>query len=82
MSESQAFGYPSIRSSYTIQHDEQGYRCYRGALRQHGRRVIWECDHLHYARSFYSDGAQACANQEYWRRARAGRSQSGGAADG
>ena len=69
-------GYPSIRASYTIQVDEQGYRCYRGALRRYAdKTVIWQCGHLHYARGFYSDGAQACANQEHWRRSRAAAAQ-------
>ena len=64
--------HPSIRASYTMQVDEQGYRCYRGALRRASdRSIVWECEHRHYARGFYGGGAQACANQEYWRRSRA-----------
>lgn len=65
------FGWPGIRTSYTVQRDNQGYRCYRGALRRSkDRGVIWECGHVHYARGFHSDGAQWCANQEHWRRSR------------
>lgn len=64
------FGWPSIRDSYTIQRDEQGNRCYRGALRRDtDQGVIWECDHQHYARGYYSGGARWCATQEHWRRA-------------
>lgn len=73
MREEEAFGWPSIKTSYTRHRGKQGYLIYRGALRRDAdKSVMWECEHEHTARGYNdNDGALRCANQEHWRRSRA-----------
>jgi hypothetical protein len=54
-----------------VYREEQDHRYSRAALRNiTDRGAIWECEHRHDARGYFSDGAMACANQEHWRRCR------------
>jgi hypothetical protein len=54
-----------------VYREEQDHRYSRAALRKiTGGGAIWECEHRHDARGYFSDGAMACANQEHWRRCR------------